>query len=94
MFVDADRRVALDPAARGTHLKRWTLRTDLVARGAPFVALALLVMTIPNLRFGAPLARQGGARLAHAGVPLRPVHYLTAAASVPASWPLWTRRRG
>lgn len=41
----AGRRIALDPRARGTHLKRWTLRsmlhTDLAARGAPWVALAL-----------------------------------------------------
>ena len=38
-------RIALDPAVRGTHLKRWTLwsmlRTDLAARGAPWVALRL-----------------------------------------------------
>jgi len=37
--------IALDPAVRGTHLKRWTLRsmlrTDLGARGAPWVALRL-----------------------------------------------------
>ena len=41
----AGRRIALDPAVRGTHLKRWTLgsmlRTDLAARGAPWVALRL-----------------------------------------------------
>ncbi|MDP8968848.1 MAG: glycosyltransferase, partial [Actinomycetota bacterium] len=41
----AGRRIALDPAVRGTHLKRWTLcsmlRTDLGARGAPWVALRL-----------------------------------------------------
>ena len=41
----AGHRIALDPAVRGTHLKRWTLRsmvrTDLAARGAPWVALAL-----------------------------------------------------
>lgn len=41
----AGRRIALEPAARGTHLKRWTLRsmlrTDLAARGAPWVALRL-----------------------------------------------------
>jgi len=41
----AGRRIALDPAVRGTHLKRWTLRsmlrTDLAARGAPWVALCL-----------------------------------------------------
>ncbi len=41
----AGRRIALDPAVRGTHLKRWTLgsmlRADLLARGAPWVALRL-----------------------------------------------------
>lgn len=41
----AGRRIVLDPAARGTHLKRWTLRSmlraDLAARGAPWVALRL-----------------------------------------------------
>jgi GT2 family glycosyltransferase len=132
-------RVALDPTARGTHLKRWTLgsmlRTDLVARGAPWVALqlerghagrslnlsrrqriaaagavlctgaaatrrprlaalALLVMTLPNLRFYALLARQGGTRLVLAGVPLHLVHHLTAAVSLPAGWLLWVSRRG
>jgi hypothetical protein len=135
----AGRRIALDPDARGTHLKRWTLRsmlrTDLLARGAPWVALqlergwaggslnlawrqrvaaaaavlgtsaaatrrprlaalALLVMTVANLRFYALLARQGGARLVLAGVALHLVHHLTAVASVPAGWLLWVRRRG
>jgi GT2 family glycosyltransferase len=37
--------IALDPDVRGTHLKRWTLRsmvrTDFAARGVPWVALAL-----------------------------------------------------
>ena len=133
----AGRRIVLDPAVRGTHLKCWTLRsmlrTDLVARGAPWVALqlehgkaggslnlswrqriaaaaavlctcasaarrprlaslALLVMAAANLRFYALLARQGGARLALAGVVLHLVHHLTAAASVPAGWLLWVRR--
>ncbi len=41
----AGRRIVLDPAVRGTHLKRWTLhsmvRTDVARRGAPWVALAL-----------------------------------------------------
>ena len=41
----AGHRIVLDPAVRGTHLKRWTLasmlRTDLAARGAPWVALRL-----------------------------------------------------
>ena len=135
----AGRRIMLDPAARGTHLKRWTLRsmlrTDLVARGAPWVALqlehgkagdslnlswrqriaaaaavlctcaaatrrprlatlALLFMAAANLRFYTLLARQGGARLALAGVVLHLVHHLTAAASVPAGWLMWVRRRG
>jgi GT2 family glycosyltransferase len=38
-------RIELDPAVLGTHLKRWTLarmvRTDLLARGVPWVALLL-----------------------------------------------------
>jgi GT2 family glycosyltransferase len=41
----AGRRITLDPRVRGTHLKRWTLRsmlrTDLGSRGAPWVALRL-----------------------------------------------------
>lgn len=41
----AGHRIALDPSARGTHLKRWTLasmlRADFGARGAPWVALRL-----------------------------------------------------
>jgi GT2 family glycosyltransferase len=135
----AGRRIVLDPDARGTHLKRWTLgsmlHTDLVARGAPWVALqlergqaggslnlswrhriaaaaavtcttaaaarrprlaafALLLMAAANLRFYALLARQGGARLALAGVALHLVHHLTAAASLPAGWLLWMWRRG
>ena len=40
---DAGCRIALDPEIQGTHLKRWSLasmvRTDLLARGAPWVAL-------------------------------------------------------
>lgn len=63
-------------------------------RHARAAALALVVMTVPNLRFYALLLRQGGARLALAGVPLHLVHHLTAAASVPAGWLLWVMRRG
>ena len=41
----AGRRIVLDPAVQGTHLKRWTLRSmlraDLADRGVPWVALAL-----------------------------------------------------
>jgi len=134
---DAGLRVALDPSARGTHLKRWTLRamlrTDLADRGAPWVALALqrggagtalnlgwrhraaaaaalgavgalalgrpraaaaavLAMILPNMSFYALLRRQGGARLALAGVPLHLLHHLTAALSVPAGVALWVAR--
>ena len=42
---DGGARIDLEPAALGTHLKRWTLRsmvrTDFAARGVPWVALAL-----------------------------------------------------
>jgi hypothetical protein len=42
-LAGAGARVRLDPAVQGTHLKRWTLsamvRTDLRARGVPWVAL-------------------------------------------------------
>jgi GT2 family glycosyltransferase len=38
-------RIELDPAIQGTHLKRWTLgemiRTDILRRGAPWIALLL-----------------------------------------------------
>jgi len=41
----ADGAIRLDPALQGKHLKRWTLgsmiQTDLVRRGAPWVALVL-----------------------------------------------------
>jgi GT2 family glycosyltransferase len=41
----AGRRIVLDPAVQGTHLKAWTLsgmlRTDLLRRGVPWVALLL-----------------------------------------------------
>jgi len=135
----AGHRIALDPAVRGTHLKRWTLvsmlRTDVTARGAPWVALRLerggaggralnlswrrrlaataavvavggaatgggrvaaaaLAATVAlDARFYALLARLGGPRLALAGVPLYLVHHLAAAASVPAGFLLWARRR-
>lgn len=71
----AGRRIALDPRARGTHLKRWTLRsmlrTDLGARGAPWVALRLERggdgATALNLSWRQRLAA-GAAVLAAAGV--------------------------
>lgn len=41
----AGHRIKLDPAIQGTHLKRWTLvemvRTDVLRRGAPWVAMLL-----------------------------------------------------
>jgi hypothetical protein len=44
-LTDAGARIVLDPDLRCAHLKEWTLaqmvRSDLVARGAPWVALLL-----------------------------------------------------
>lgn len=44
-LVAGGARIELDPLLQGTHLKRWTLiemiRTDLLRRGAPWVALLL-----------------------------------------------------
>jgi GT2 family glycosyltransferase len=44
--------IVLDPDLLGTHLKRWTIpsmvRTDLLTRGAPWIALALRHRTVPN----------------------------------------------
>jgi len=48
----AGARLELDPAVQGTHLKRWTLvsmvRTDLVGRGVPWVALLARHGATPN----------------------------------------------
>jgi len=48
----AGARLQLDPALQGTHLKRWTLpsmlRTDLQARGVPWVALLARRGTAPS----------------------------------------------
>jgi hypothetical protein len=45
-------RMRLDPALQGTHLKRWTLatmvRTDLRARGVPWVALLAREQAAPS----------------------------------------------
>jgi hypothetical protein len=50
-LTGAGRRLALDPAIRGTHLKAWTLtgmaRTDLLDRGVPWVELALRTGSFP-----------------------------------------------
>jgi glycosyltransferase involved in cell wall biosynthesis len=51
-LVAAGRLLRLDPGFRGTHLKRWTLwncvRTDVVARGIPWVQLILRFRTLRN----------------------------------------------
>jgi hypothetical protein len=63
------------------------------ARRPRAAALALLAMTAPNGRFYLLLARLGGARLALAGVALHLLHHLTAVASVPVGFVLWSRGR-
>ncbi len=44
-LAEAGRRIMLDPALQGTHLKRWTLagmvRVDLARRGMPWIGLLL-----------------------------------------------------
>jgi hypothetical protein len=74
----AGARIALDPAVRGTHLKRWTLggmlRTDLLDRGVPWVELALRTRSFPPTL---SLGRR---------------HRLSAAASVALAAGLGTRR--
>ena len=49
----AGKRVVLDPSVLGKHLKQWTLwsmiRTDLLIRGAPWVALAIRHRSSPTV---------------------------------------------
>ena len=49
---DAGCRIVLDPEIQGTHLKRWSLaqmvRTDLLSRGAPWVALMVERREMPT----------------------------------------------
>jgi cellulose synthase/poly-beta-1,6-N-acetylglucosamine synthase-like glycosyltransferase len=51
-IVAAGRRIRLDPRFRGTHLKRWTLRscivTDIQARGVPWTQLIHRTGTVAN----------------------------------------------
>lgn len=51
-IVGAGHQIRLDPRFRGTHLKRWTLRscivTDLRARGIPWTQLLLRRDSVPN----------------------------------------------
>ena len=51
-LADAGRRIELDPAIQGTHLKRWhfghMVHTDLFSRGVPWVALLLHRRRLPR----------------------------------------------
>lgn len=51
-LADAGRRIELDPAIQGTHLKRWRfghmVHTDLFSRGVPWVALLLHRRSLPR----------------------------------------------
>jgi GT2 family glycosyltransferase len=51
-LADRGFRLCLDPSVRGTHLKAWTLgemvRTDVLRRGAPWVALLLERRRVPT----------------------------------------------
>lgn len=51
-LAEAGRRIELDPAIQGTHLKHWRfthmLRTDLLSRGVPWVALLLQHRRLPR----------------------------------------------
>jgi GT2 family glycosyltransferase len=77
-LAEAGRRIMLDPAIQGTHLKQWsltdTVRTDLFYRGAPWVALLLHHRRVPR-----------ELNLAHR-------HRVTAAASVVALGGIAARR--
>jgi GT2 family glycosyltransferase len=50
-LAERGHRIELDPSIRGTHLKEWTLasmiRTDLLHRGGPWVALMLERRSLP-----------------------------------------------
>jgi GT2 family glycosyltransferase len=85
----AGRRVELDPEVRGTHLKAWSLagmiRTDLLARGAPWVELALTRRALPTeLNLGWRHRASAALSLAAAAavVTRRPVGALTALAAL------------
>ena len=100
----AGRRVALEPAARGTHLKRWTLRsmlrTDVAARGAPWVALVLerrAGARALNLGWRHRVAAAAAALATGAAVARRPrlaAAALTAMIAANARFYLLLRRRG
>jgi GT2 family glycosyltransferase len=73
------RRIELEPSIRGTHLKRWTLRSmirsDLLDRGAPWIALALERRSLPatlNLSRAHRLSALASLLLVGAGLARRP----------------------
>jgi hypothetical protein len=61
-----------------------------LALGRPrAAAAAVLAMICSNMSFYVLLGRQGGTRLALAGVPLHLLHHLTAALSLPLGATAW-----
>ena len=104
-LTGAGRRLVLDPAIRGTHLKAWTLagmtRTDLLDRGVPWVELALRTGSFPStLNLGWQHRRSAAASVALAAGPVtgRPRLSVSAAAVLVAAnrdfYALLTRRLG
>ena len=66
--------------------------TGALALGRPRIAAAaVLAMICSNMSFYVLLGRQGGTRLALAGVPLHLLHHLTAALSLPLGVAAWAR---
>ena len=87
---DAGARIELDPLLLGTHLKRWTLasmvRTDLVLRGAPWVALLLRrrhTSAVLNLGWRHRLSALAALAAAAELVARRPLRVLAALATLP-----------
>jgi GT2 family glycosyltransferase len=97
--------LALERGAAGTALNlSWRHRAAAVSALAAVGALALgrpraaaaavLAMICSNMSFYALLRRQGGTRLALAGVPLHLLHHLVAVLSVPLGVAAWARGTG
>jgi GT2 family glycosyltransferase len=104
-LASAGARVELDPEIRGKHLKGWTLasmiRTDVVRRGAPWVAVLMRRRELPgelNLSRRHRVAAAGWVGAAGALLALRPRLALAAAAlATAANAPFYTllaRRMG
>ncbi len=88
-LTDAGSVIRLDPDLLGTHLKLWTLlgmiRSDLLDRGMPWVALLLRRRSASRaLNLGWRHRVSTLAAEAAVGVVLHWVHHLTAAAALPA----------